>query len=302
MRGTMRLSMPMPDHRPCDTRGGMYYPDILSIRSEPIVSSYTDKDTMLYALSIGMGSDPRELPFVYEKALRAMPTMATQMARGVEAVILGGGIDYAMIVHGEQRLRIHKPLPATGSVASTARCLGVADKGPEKGAVVDIECALTDPETGELFASLVTSLFCRGDGGCGGPRERELVPHEVPSRPHDIEVRLPTRPDQALLFRLNGDRTALHADPEVARKVGFERPILHGLCTYGIACRALLHACCDYDPARIRSFDVRFASPVYPGETIVTRLWKDGPVVSFECEVAERSAIVLRGGRCEIAD
>jgi acyl dehydratase len=176
--------------------------------------------------------------------------------------------------------------------------MSVVDKGVDRGALLNVECTIADASCNELYATIVMTLFCRGDGGFNGPTRSALIPHEVPTRVPDKQVALPTRLDQALIYRLSGDRNPLHCDPRVARLAGFERPILHGLCTYGIACRAVLQAYCDYDAARIRAFDVRFAAPLYPGETILTRMWKDGSVVSFECSAAERDVTVIRNGRC----
>lgn len=280
----------------------MKYPEILAIEPEPQEFAYDDHYTMLYALGLGAGADARDLPFVYEKELRALPTMAVMMASAAGDIITEGGIDYRMIVHGEQRLTLHKPLPPTGRMRSTARCLGVVDKGSDKGALVNIEGTISDAASGERHATSVMTLFCRGDGGFGGPATGDLPLQPIPERPHDLEVALPTLPQQAALYRLLGDTNPLHIDPEVARAVGFQGPILHGLCTYGIACRAVMQSCCDNDPAMIERFDVRFSSPVYPGETVVTRIWRDGNQLSFECFVAERDAKVIRNGFCKLRD
>lgn len=283
----------------------MRYPEILSIRSEPVITSYTDKDTILYALSLGLGANPLdsdELSFVYEKGLRTAPTMSAIIARGAEKILVEGEVDLTMLLHGEQRLRVHRPLPPEGCVATRARCLGVVDKGRDKGALLNIECAVSDAHGGEPYSTSVLTLFCRGDGGFGGPSEGALLSHALPARPHDREVALKTRPDQAALYRLNGDRNPLHIDPDAAAAAGFDRPILHGLCTYGIACRAVMQACCDFDPARIKAFDARFSAPLYPGETLLTRFWEDDSVISFECSVAERGVIVLNNGYCELTE
>jgi acyl dehydratase len=282
----------------------MRYPEILSVRPDPFHHAYDERDVMLYALGIGCGEDPLDpddLRFVYEKALVVMPTMAIMLGGGSGGIMAAGKLDYARIVHGEQRLTIHAPLPSAATMASQARCLSVVDKGAAHGALVNIETAIADAGSGLLYATSTTTLFCRGDGGFGGPTDGALVPHPVPDRMHDIEVAIPTRPGQALLYRLNGDRNPLHCDPAVAAKAGFPAPILHGLCTYGIVCRAVLRACCDNDPSRIRAFDVRFSSPVYPGETIVTRIWRECATIAFEAHVAERDAKVIRNGRCILA-
>jgi acyl dehydratase len=282
----------------------MKYPEILDVRPEPSFVTYDEADAVLYALSLGMGADPMDatgLSFVLEDRLRIMPTFPGILGRSSSAIIEEGQLDYSRIVHGEQRLRLRDPLPVRGRLRSQSRCLGVVDKGADKGALVNVEDHITDADTGASYATILMTLFCRGDGGFGGPTEGALPLHEIPARAPDRELALPTRPDQALLYRLNGDRNPLHADPEAAAKAGFPRPILHGLCTYGIASRAVLEAYCEFRPERIRSFDVRFSAPVFPGETIVTRLWKDDLVVSFECVVAEREATVIRNGRCELS-
>jgi acyl dehydratase len=277
------------------------YPDTLAIQSDPVLSRYEEKDTILYALGIGMAQDPlnsRELAFVYEKALSVVPTMSAIFSTGAGKIIADSEVNFGMLLHGEQRLQVHRPLPPRGSITTSARCLSVVDKGVRRGALLNIESTIADASSNDLYATIVMTLFCRGDGGFNGPTQGALVPHEVPTRAPDREVALSTRPDQALIYRLNGDRNPLHCDLQIARLAGFERPILHGLCTYGFACRAVLQAYCDYDSAKIQSFDVRFASPVYPGETIITRMWKDGAVVSFECSAAERAVTVIRNGRC----
>lgn len=281
----------------------MHYPEILAIAPAPEEFVYDDTFTMLYALGLGCGVDQGDLRFVYEKDLQALPTMATLMGGGAAEFIDKGGLDVTMIVHGEQRLTLHRPLPPTGRMISAARCLGVVDKGREKGALVSLESTIGDPE-GALYATAIMTLFCRGDGGFGGPGANEnggeLTLDPVPQRAPDFEVAIPTLPQQAAIYRLSGDRNPLHIDPEMASRVGFPRPILHGLCTYGIAGRAIMRACAGNDPARIASLDARFSSPVYPGETVTTRIWRGGDAVAFECVVAERGATVIRNGACRL--
>jgi len=265
--------------------------------------AYTDRDTMLYALGIGLGADPlnrAELNFVYEQGLRVVPTQATVAAWG--AGRLGEvGINYLMVVHGEQRLTVHRPLPAAAEILADWRIEDIIDKGPGKGALVLAETVLKDKRDGAPLVTLGSTIFARADGGFGGPSEGGPAPHPTPTRAPDREVALPTRPDQALLYRLSGDRNPLHSNPDVAKAAGFERPILHGLCTYGVACRAVLMTYADYDPTAIKAFDARFSSPVFPGETIVARMWRDGAVVSFEALIAERGVTVIKNGRCVLA-
>ncbi|MBW8785230.1 MAG: MaoC family dehydratase N-terminal domain-containing protein [Novosphingobium sp.] len=276
----------------------MKYPEILAITPPPGEFAYDEQFTILYAVAVGAGADRDELPFVYEKDLRALPTMAVMMGQGSGAFLTGGGIDYARIVHGEQRLTIHHPVPPRGRMTSRSKCLGVVDKGADKGALLIVESTVEDAATGVHHATGIATLFCRGDGGFGGPRAGELPLEPRPERSPDLEVVLPTLPQQAAIYRLTGDRNPLHIDPEAATAAGFRRPILHGLCTYAIACRAILQGCCGNDPALIERFDARFSAPVFPGEAIVTRIWHDGRRIAFECVVAEREAMVIRNGFC----
>jgi acyl dehydratase len=285
----------------------IYYPDILEQKSEPRTFAYRDKDVMLYALGVGLGRDPmneRELAFVYEKGLKVVPTAATVLAAGggrprqaaQKPGLRVSELNRVMVVHGEQKVELHKPLPAAGNFTATSRTVGAFDKGKDKGAVVVNETVWTD-ESGEKVATLTGSTFARGDGGFGGPSEGAPEPHEVPARKPDLSVPFETRPDQALLYRLNGDRNPLHSDPEFARRAGFPRPILHGLCTYGITCRAVLQEIVDYDADRIASHQARFSAPVFPGDVITVDFWKDANVVSFEARVIDRGATVIRNGK-----
>jgi acyl dehydratase len=289
----------------------IFYPDILEQKTAARTFTYGDKDVMLYALGIGLGRDPMnetELEFVYEKGLKVVPTAATVLAsaggrpaRGADQVEQKPGhrpsvINYLMVVHGEQKVELHRPLPTSGTFTAQGRTVGAFDKGKDKGAVIINETVWTD-EAGEKVATLTGSTFARGDGGFGGPSEGQPEPHEVPSRKPDLSVDIATREDQALLYRLNGDRNPLHSDPESARRSGFPRPILHGLCTYGITCRAVLQAITGYDPDQIASHQARFSAPVFPGDTITVDLWKDGQVISFEARVKDRNATVIKNGK-----
>ena len=275
------------------------YPAILDLKTDGQSFAWRDRETMLYALGIGMGSDPLnmdELPFVYENNLKAVPTLATVVAWG--AGPMGKtGINYLMVVHGEQSVTFHKPMPTEAQIIADSRIAGAYDKGPGKGAVIYTETVIKDAKTGEAIATLLGSTFARGDGGFGGPSDGAPTPHEVPTRAPDQSIDIPTRPDQALIYRLSGDRNPLHSDPAIATAAGFPRPILHGLCTYGITCRAVLQTYADYDPAKIKSHAVRFSSPVYPGETITVDMWKDGDTVSFEARVKSRVVTVIKIGK-----
>ena len=274
------------------------YPGILKLEAVKEQVSWSDQKSMLYALGVGLGGDPlneAELPFVYENGLKAVPTLATVLAFPI-AILGRTGVNFARVVHGEQFLELHKTLPPEGEATASTRVAAVYDKGADKGAVLMLETVLTEP-SGAPLATLTASIFARADGGFGGSSEGEAPPHTLPDRAPDVSLDLPTRPDQALLYRLLGDRNPLHADPAFAKLVGFPRPILHGLCTYGMTCRAVMQAYTDFDPAPIRSHQARFSAPVFPGETVTVDLWRDGPVVSFQARVADREAVVIKNGK-----
>ncbi len=273
------------------------YPDILDLKSEGQAFSWTGRDAIIYALGVGLGADPmdeRELAFVYEKELKPVPTLAGVVAWGAGAGPTG--VNYLLVVDGERKIVFHKPMTAEGQVTARSRIVGAWDKGPGKGAVIVSETELVD-KSGEAVLTITGSTFARGDGGFGGPSEGQPEPHAVPARAPDQSVDIPTRPDQALIYRLSGDRNPLHCDPAVAKAAGFTRPILHGMCTYGITCRAVLQAYAEYDPARFKSHQARFSAPVFPGETITVDLWRDGEVVSFEARVKDRGVTVIKNGK-----
>ena len=279
------------------------YDHLMSLKSEGQEFSYGDRETMLYALGIGFGRDPmndKELPFVYEKDLQTIPTMSSVIAWGA-GPMAQSGINYLMVVHGEQKLTMHKPLPVAADITADSRVIGAYDKGADKGAIIITETLIKDKKTGDKLCTMQSTTFARGDGGFGGPSEGAPKPHPLPERAPDQTVEVDTRPDQALLYRLSGDRNPLHADPEVAKMAGFPAPILHGLCTYGTCCRAIISSVCDYDASKITGFDVRFSSPVFPGETILVDIWQDGKTVSFRARVKERDAVVINNGKCTLA-
>lgn len=276
------------------------YPQVLERRTEG-EGAWTNQETMLYALGVGMGADPmdeKELAFVYERNLKALPSFASVIrsrpvtSTGPEARMQ---LNPVLIVDGERNITFHKPVPAEAKIKTKGRVLGVFDKGP-KGAVVVNETVITD-EAGDPIATIQSALVARGDGGFGGPAEGQPEPHTVPTRAPDRSVDMVTAPGQALIYRLSGDRNPLHADPEFAKRAGFPRPILHGLCTYGITCRAVLQTYADYDAAAFKSHAARFSSPVFPGETITVDLWQDGPVISFEARIKERGVTCIRNGK-----
>ncbi|MBN9578263.1 MAG: MaoC family dehydratase N-terminal domain-containing protein [Alphaproteobacteria bacterium] len=279
------------------------YEELMQAKSTGVEASWGDRETMLYALGIGFMRDPmdtRELQFAYENDLKAVPTMATVIGWGASSTMARSGINYLMVVHGEQRLTLHKPLPSAATVLIDERVIGAFDKGKDKGAVIVTEKVLRDKKSNDKLCTLVGTTFARGDGGFGGPKDGAPAPHTLPTRAPDLSHECDTRPDQAFIYALSGDRNPLHRDPNVAKMAGFPRPILHGLCTYGTACRAVISSVCKYDAQKITGFDVRFSSPVFPGETIVTEMWVDGSVVSFRSRVKERDVVVLNNGKCTL--
>jgi acyl dehydratase len=280
------------------------YDKLLALRIPEVVQTYTEKDAILYALGVGLGQDPTnpdELPFVYEKNFKVLPTFAAVLGwPGFWARDLDTGIDWVKLVAGEQGLVLHRPLKPSGTVVGKTRVTEIIDKGPGKGALVFSERTVTEQESGEKIATVTQTTFCRGDGGFGGPPREAPPPHPIPERAPDLVCDLPTRPEAALIYRLSGDPNPLHVHPAVARAAGFPRPIMHGLATFGVAGHAILKSLCGYDPARLVSIAGRFSSPVFPGETIRTEMWNDAGVVSFRPRVVERDVIALNNGRAEI--
>ncbi len=282
------------------------YDQLINWKIPEVEQQLTRRDTMLYALGVGLGADPcdaNQLKFVYEQNLQALPTMA---------IILGypapwhahpdTGITRSHVVHGEQGFTIHQPLPVEGTIVGLTKVAGVVDKGKDKGALVMTECTVRDKASGDTICTLTSTSFCRADGGFGGPSGPTQAPHPIPDTPPDAVCDLPTLPQAALIYRLSGDYNPLHADPAYAQKAGFKMPILHGRCTFSVAGHAILKTCCGYDPTRFKSMQGRFSSPVYPGETIRTEIWRNGNIVSFRSSVPARGVTVLNNGRAEIVN
>lgn len=257
---------------------------------------YDERDCILYALGIGFGEaplDPRHLRHSYERDLAAFPSMAVVLATGGPwGRAPGTGIDYAKVVHAEQSFALHRPLPVRGSVRSRSRVVEVVDKGPGRGAIVTFERELLIDDDAAPAATLTSSLFCRGDGGFGGPalppRKREPMPDRAP----DVLGRMAIPQHLALTYRLSGDYNELHADPEVARRAGFPVPILHGLCSFGIALRSVAVSL-DIAEDSITGAGVRFTAPVYPGETLETAVWREADGARFRTRVIERDVVAL---------
>jgi acyl dehydratase len=277
---------------------------LLARRFAPVEHAYTWHDTVLYALGIGLGADPtdaRQLAYVYEHGLRVFPTMPVILGYpGFWAREPDTGIDWKRLVHAEQSFELHRTLAPEGKVVGHTRVSAIYDKGADKGALLCQERRVVDAVNGELLATVSQVSMLRDDGGRGGSEGAPPVPHQVPDRRPDAVCDLPTLPQAALIYRLSGDPNPLHADPAVAHAAGFERPILHGLCTMGVACHAVLRALWDYDAARLRAMRVRFSAPVFPGDTLRTEIWQDDAVVSFRTFALERQMMVLNAGRIDL--
>jgi acyl dehydratase len=279
--------------------------DAVGAVSQPGKSSWTSKDALLYALGVGAGQvDPTgfELEFTTENSQnitqRVLPTMPVVIAMGGGPGLPSwGDFDFRMLLHGEQGVTLHGPIPPEGEVETVSKIVGIYDKG--KAAVVRLENEAKYTGSGKPAFTTRFAAFIRGEGGFGENRGPEIPdPPKMPDRNPEHEVTYATRADQALLYRLNGDRNPLHSDPEIAKFAGFEKPILHGLCTYGFTARALLHGLCEGDPARFSSMDARFASPVFPGEALTVRMWQaDEGVATFQTFSTD-GRLVLDGGRC----
>ena len=277
------------------------YDEIMNLTSENVEISYSDKDSILYSLGIGLGNDPmnlNELKYVYENSQSVLPSMATNFQYH-SPLLLKTNINFIMVVHGEQRLSITNALPVSGDFIANAKVIGCYDKGPARGAIIEVETTVKNKKNNEEICKLVSTTFARGDGGFGGPDspKKEIF---IPDGEPDYVSEVSTKPDQALIFRLSGDYNPLHSDPNFAKAAGFEKPILHGMCTYGIACRSLVDEICENDASKLKRFDCRFSSPVYPGETIITEMWKKDKMIYFNSKVKERDKLVLKNGVSEI--
>ena len=270
---------------------------------EPVEQTYTERDAILYALGLGLGADPlapRELRHTFEEAegFAALPTLPVVLGSpGFWSRDPESGIVWQKVLHGEQGLVLHAPVPAAATVVATNRIVEVIDKGAEKGALIYLERDIVDKSTGTKIATTTSTTFARGNGGFGGPTGPVKPVHALPERAPDQVFDWPTLPQAALIYRLSGDPNPLHASPEVAAAAGFKAPILHGLCTLGIAGWAILATACEGDPTRMATLDLRFSAPVYPGDTIRTEIWRDGDTVSFRARVIERDVVVLNNGR-----
>jgi acyl dehydratase len=279
------------------------YDTVLNWPFEDIVQTYTERDSMLYALGLGLGfnqTDAAELRFVYEDALQVFPTMPVVLGHpGPWMVDPRVGVNMVKVLHAEQHVEIHKPLPPAGTIVAKNRVQELIDKGGEKGALIVTERKIYDRDSDDCYCTQKSVAFARGDGGFGGPVTTSDRPLPIPERDPDFTVDIPVSTQAALLYRLSGDYNPLHADPAIARKAGFERPILHGLASYGVAARALLVALEIEDPATLKSFGLRFSAPVFPGELISTSIWEEAGRFAFQARVNTRDTVVLNNGSAE---
>ena len=276
----------------------------LSVEDEPC--SYSERDCILYALGIGFGEDPAdpqrkaELPFVYEVgSMRTVPTMANRFLSS--SFLRDCGWNYSRLIHVGESLELYRPLPRAAKMLRNRRVSAVENLGDNRGTriVIESELRLAQDDT-VLFTCGRTLLAPSGRRGRGGLNIPARA-HSLPGREADLSCEFRTRPDQALIFRLVDTMHPLHVDPVVAREAGFDRPILQGRCTFGIACRAVLRTICDYDFTLISGFEARLTAPVYPGDTVMTEMWQDRNVVSFRCSVPARGSVVLDNGKCTLA-
>lgn len=278
--------------------------ELQKFRLDSIVHRYVAKDSILYALGLGYGADPidpKQVKFVYENGLKSVPSICVVLAHPgfwINSPILE--IDWVKVLHGEQAFTLHRPLPAEGVVRGEYEVVAVEDKGP-KGAVMHVTKRLYDDASNDLLAEVTSVYMLRGDGGCGDYGTPPSPPQPLPEREPDIEVDIATLPQLALIYRLSGDRNPIHADPEAARKAGFDRPILHGLCSMGIATRVIIDTVADGDPDRLKALSLRFSKPVYPGETLRVSIFRDGEGFRFSARALERDIVVLDRGSATLS-
>jgi acyl dehydratase len=264
----------------------------------PADVAWTSTDALLYALAVGAGQDDplSELAFTTDNSARiaqqVLPTFGVLVVQRARLWPNLGRYDPARLVHGEQSLALHRPLPVEGRARVTSVVSGIYDKG--SGALVVLDARASDPATGELILTTRSSLFIRGEGGFGGDRGPSGDWH-APESPPDLEATVATRPNQALLYRLTGDRNPLHSDPAFAARAGFPRPILHGLCTFGFTARVLLDAVGAGDPARFRAMSARFSRPVFPGERLTVAIWREGNTHRFRTSDSAGNVVLDQG-------
>ncbi|MBT3622775.1 MAG: enoyl-CoA hydratase [Gammaproteobacteria bacterium] len=269
-------------------------PEAVGVKGQPSRRNWTSKDALLYAVGIGAGTD--ELQYTTENTKdtdqKVFPTFAVIVGGGGIPMREVGSFNPALMVHGEQGIELLSEIPAEGEIESVGECTAIYDKG--SAAVLEFTSESKNIATGEVLLRTRTSLFCRGEGGWGGDRgPSEKI--QFPDRAPDRQVSYTTREDQALTYRLSGDRNPLHSDPSFAAMGGFEKPILHGLCTYGFTGRGLLNALCDGDAGRFKSMNARFSKPVIPGDTLTVSMWVDGSEALFRTTNQDGDVVIDQG-------
>jgi acyl dehydratase len=283
-------------------------PDCVGATVGPQQVDWTERDTLLYALGVGAGAP--ELAFTTENShgvtQQVLPTYAVVVVPALGALRKVGRIDWGTLLHGSQEVRIHRPLPPAGSLAVESEVTDLRDKGPGGHAIVEMTGRGRDLETGELVAESIATVVLRNQGGFGGTSGSRAIPSRMPEHAPDLIVTQETDARLPLIYRLSGDRNPLHSDPWFAReKAGFPGPILHGLCTYGIAGRALVAGLADGDASRLTAIAARFTAPVFPGECLTTEVWLERNGAVFRVQAAAEDAggdtrIVLDGGRASL--
>ncbi len=277
---------------------------LLDTRIPDTQQHYDWRDCVRYALALGAGLDPvdeADLAYVDETRLKVAPTLVNVLADpGFWLRDLPLGLDWRRTVHGEQAIRLHRAPAPQGGVRGVTRVVDVADKGAGKGALLYVERDLYDLADGAPLATLYQTVFCRGDGGFGGPAAVRAAPTPLPERAPDATIACPTSPQAALIYRLSADLNPLHIDPAAARAAGFERPILHGMASFGVAGQGLVRRCCNGEPGLVRAMGGRFRAPVYPGETLRLDIWDEqAGQVRYCAVVTERDAVVIDNGSFE---
>ena len=282
------------------------YDALMNWPFDDVEQTYTEKDTILYALSLGFGKhpcDPEHLNYVYEKGLHSFPTMAVIMGSPPRGWLTDPktGIDFVKVLHGEQHLEIHKKMPPSTTIIGQTKVLDIIDKGKEKGALLFTQRKIYEKSSGDLLNTQKSVIFARGNGGFQRPPQTSPPPPQaIPNRAPDLHQDLYVEPQSALLYRLNGDYNPLHADPGIANKAGFDQPILHGLATYGVAARAIMQSASDQSAKDLQSFNARFSAPVFPGETLRTEIWYNADMMIFRTLAMERNRVVLNNGSARI--
>jgi len=276
------------------------YEELIARRIPDVAQTYDRRDTIRYALGLGLGldrDDPDHLRYVYGHQPAIIPTMAAVLAQERDWYLEPDvGVDFASGVHGEHRLILHAPLPARASVVGKTRVSEVIDKGPGRGAIIVTTNDLFDSDTRAHYASSIQSVFFRKDGGFGGPVSATATPRILPERAPDVSVLQMTSQQTALIYRLSGDENPLHADPAFARSAGFDRPILHGLATFGISAYAVIRTYFAHQPWLMASIGCRFTSPAFSGETMRVEIWRDGRDISFRTVAHEREVTIADHG------